>query len=85
MEQEVEELKELVRRNIKVSEETNRIVHSLRRAERWHTGMRVVWWLLILGFFAASYAYFAPYITQIMELYRSIGSSEVFQNFNFMQ
>jgi hypothetical protein len=81
VDQEIGELKELVRRNIALSEETNRMVHSMHRSSMWSMVFRVIWWLVILGASAAVYAYLAPYLEQIWKLYDSIGSSEIFNSF----
>ncbi len=81
MDQEIEELKELVRQNTKVVEDTNRAVHGMRRSARWSMVFRVLWWVIILGITAATYAYFAPYLQSVLDLYSSIGSGDFFKNF----
>jgi polyferredoxin len=77
----IEELKELVRRNITLSEETNKMVRSIRNASWWSMMFKVLWWLLILGVLAVTYSYFAPYINQILELYGTILNSDFLSNF----
>lgn len=75
MDQEVEELKELVRQNIAISEDTNRQVHKVRRAARMGQFMQIVWWLIILGASGWAYYYYQPYINQITGLYAQFQSS----------
>jgi hypothetical protein len=76
----IEELKELVRRNIALAEDTNRILHGMRNASRWSTAFRAVWWLVIAGVTIAAYSYLWPYISQILSLYSKLGASGVFNN-----
>lgn len=87
MDQEIEELKELVRHNTKITEETNKMLHKMQRQARWSMVLRTVWWLTILGVTGAVYYYLLwPYIEQIQEMYRAIGAGgtetqDFFSNF----
>ncbi|HEV7449113.1 MAG TPA: hypothetical protein VGP13_01075, partial [Candidatus Paceibacterota bacterium] len=66
----MEELKELVKRQAQLNADTNKVVHSMRRSQRLRSVWSVVWWLLILGVSAWSYyTYVQPYVTQIMGAY----------------
>lgn len=68
----MQELKELVKRQAQLNADTNKVVHSLRRSQRMHTLFSIVWWLLILGVSAYSYyAYVQPYVQQVMSAYGS--------------
>ncbi|MBI2005011.1 hypothetical protein HYS79_02525 [Patescibacteria group bacterium] len=69
MDPQIEELKELVRQNITLSQETNNIVHGMRSAARWSRLFRMVWIVAILIASGAAYLYFAPYLEQIIDLY----------------
>ena len=69
MDPQIEELKELIRRNTALAEDTNRIVHKMRRGALLSSIMRLLWWALIIGATVASYLYFAPYLQQITDLY----------------
>ena len=69
MDPEIEELKELVRQNITLSQETNNIVHGMRNAARWSRLFRTVWIVAILVASGVAYLYFAPYLEQIIDLY----------------
>ncbi len=69
---EIEELKELVRRNTLLAQDTNKLVHSMRRNQRWHTIFTIVWWLTVVGVSGALYYYYLqPYVEQILGLYNS--------------
>ncbi|MDB5225114.1 MAG: hypothetical protein JWL87_66 [Candidatus Adlerbacteria bacterium] len=72
MDTEIEELKELVRRNTLLSQDTNKVVHAMRRNQRWHTFVAVIWWVLIFSVSAYTYyAYVQPYVHQVLGLYDS--------------
>ena len=79
VDREIEELKELVRRNIEISKETRDQVMQMHRANRRSTILRWTWRLLIIGAFAFGYyVYVLPYLTQILAMYESVrgGASE---------
>jgi len=70
VEEEIGELKELVEKNIEVTEETNRVVHKMRRSAMWGMVMQIVWWVAIAGATGAAYYYYVqPYVAQIQRLY----------------
>lgn len=74
----MQELKELVKRQAQLNADTNKVVHSMRRSQRVHTFFTVVWWLLILGVSVYSYyTYVQPYVDQVVQAY---GSAQSFQH-----
>ena len=75
MDPEIKELKELVRQNTKVAEDTNRVVHKMQRSARWSMVLRMVWWLTLFGITSAIYFYFlAPYLDVLGEYKDTISS-----------
>ena len=69
MDPQIEELKELVRQNIALSQDTNRIVHGMRRSA-WIGGtLRLLWIGLIIAASVATYWYLAPYLSQVEGIY----------------
>lgn len=57
-----EDVAELVRRNIELTKENNRLLHSMRRAAWWSTIFRVLWMAIIIGVPVVVYYYFLmPY------------------------
>ncbi len=69
--QEIDELKELVRQNIKLTQDTNRVVRDMRRASR----LKSLFWFLIfclsIGSSVYTYFYFIePRINQIKAVYQ---------------
>jgi hypothetical protein len=72
-----EELRELVKKNLELTQETNRIVRGMRRSARWGRFFSFVWWLLIIAVSAASYYYYVqPYVETIEKAY---GNTQNFQ------
>jgi hypothetical protein len=72
MDQEISELKELVRQSIALSQENNKMLHAMRRSARWGFLFRMVWWLTVFGVTGAVYYYYLwPYTQQILELYQN--------------
>lgn len=68
------ELQSLLRRNLELTEENNRLIRSMRRMAFWGGVLRFGWWLLILVIvpLAAYYFYLAPYITEFMDGVREV-------------
>ncbi len=52
-----------------LTKENNKMLHSLRRAQRWASIMRVIYWILILGISVGAYYYIQPHLDQILGLY----------------
>jgi hypothetical protein len=68
----IAELKELVRRSTAISEETNRMVHSMKRAAWFGTIMQWLWWIIIFGVSGyAYYTYVQPYVAKIESAYHN--------------
>lgn len=68
----VSELKEIVKRQGVVIDEMNKTLHGMRRSQRWHTFMRVAWWVLIFAVSTGFYYYYVqPYIDTIITAYQN--------------
>ncbi len=73
----LEELKELVKRQAQLNADTNKIVHSMRRGQRLRSLWGIVWWLLIFGISAYTYyTYVQPRVEQVMGVYSSTQNLE---------
>jgi len=70
--QQIEELKQLVRRNIDLSTETNKMVHSMHRSQRWGTIYRVIKIGVLIIIAASLYMYLSPFVEQIRDIYAKI-------------
>ncbi len=69
------EIKSLLERMLKLSEENNKMLHTMRRSARWGTFFRIVYWFVILGGLAFSYYFIQPYLTALLEAYQQIQGS----------
>jgi hypothetical protein len=52
-----------------LAKENNKLLRSLRRAQRWAMFMRLVYWVLIIGITLGAYYYIQPYFDQIIGTY----------------
>jgi len=69
----VEELKELLRQNIALAQDTNRTLHKMRRGAIWGRLMTLTMWLIFFVLpLVFSYYYFQPQITKIEQLYSQL-------------
>ncbi len=72
MDGEIKQLQEEVKRLAAVTQDTNRVVHKLRRNIWWGRLWGVVWWVLIAGVSAGAYYYYAqPYVEKAQQAYAS--------------
>ena len=67
----LDELKILVKKNIALTEENNRMVRSLRNAGRLQALMRLVYLVIIVGGFVWAYHFLQPQIQNIQDTYSS--------------
>jgi len=74
----MQELKELVKRQAQLNADTNKVVHSMQRSQRLHSWIRILWWVIIFGVSAYTYwVYVQPYVEQVVHAY---GSAQDFQH-----
>lgn len=70
MAEDIDELRELIEKNIEISQETHRMVRKMRRTALFGWFFQAVWWLAVAGITSAAYYYYAePYIAKIESLY----------------
>ena len=66
----IEELKQIVKRQGEVIDETNRMVHGMRRGQRWRLFWSILWWGAVLAVSAGTYYYYVqPYVAQVQQAY----------------
>lgn len=83
-EKEIDELKELVQKDIQIGDETHRMVVSMRRSARWGIVFQIIYWLFILGVLGAGYYYASPYVGQVFGFYHEVQNNSG-QSHNFVQ
>jgi hypothetical protein len=77
---EIKELKELIRNQSALIEETNHMVRKMRSASRWSIVFQLVWWISVIGISGALYFVFvAPYVGQFMEVWSN--AQQILSNF----
>ena len=70
--QQIEELKQLVRRNIELSTETSKMVHKLHTQARWGAIFRVLRIAVLVALAGGLYIYLSPYVASIRAAYEQI-------------
>ncbi len=69
----LEEVKELVKKDLAMTQDTNRIVHKMQRAARWGRFFQIVWWVAILAVSGAAYYYYLqPYVDKLQGAYANL-------------
>ncbi|MHB1316671.1 MAG: hypothetical protein ACYCZW_02330 [Minisyncoccota bacterium] len=56
-------------------QENNEILHALRKAQRWATIWRSVYWIFIIGSAVGAYWIIQPYIDQLIGVYSGAQSN----------
>lgn len=75
------EIKRLVEKVLEVSEENNKILRGIQRANRWAIAFRIFYWLIIIGLSVGAFYFIQPYIDQLMEVYGGLrGGVDQVQN-----
>lgn len=70
----MEELKQLVRQNIALTEENNKMLHGMRRSAWVSRGIRLLWIAAIVASSVYAYWYVQPYLAQILDFYGNLQS-----------
>lgn len=66
------EERDLLTRSIKISEENNKILRSMRRSARFSSILRILYWLIILGIAFGSYYVIKPVLDPFINGYNSM-------------
>ncbi|MBY0473148.1 hypothetical protein K2Q00_02585 [Patescibacteria group bacterium] len=71
-----EEIRDLAKRTLALTEENNRILKGMRSSARWGRFFSIVWWIIIIAVSGAAYYYYLePYVQKAEQLYNQIGQS----------
>jgi len=52
-----------------LSEENNHILRGIRRASRWASVFKIIYWLAIIAISYGAYVYIQPYVEQILKAF----------------
>lgn len=63
------EERSLLERTHKLAEENNEMLRSIRRANRFGTAMRVLYWVVILVLSFGAYYFIQPYVNTLTDAY----------------
>lgn len=66
--------KELLRKNLEVSEESLKILKKMNRARVVGGVLRVFKWIIIIGISLGSYYYIEPYLKGLLNVYNNINA-----------
>lgn len=70
MDVDMDELRDLVKKNFELTQENNRILRGMRSAARWGRFFSILWWVLILAVSGATYYYYLqPYVEKAQQAY----------------
>ena len=63
------ESKEMLKEALELSQENNKMLHSMRRSMRMARIMSFVYWAFIIGSAIGAYYFIQPYIDQVLSVY----------------
>jgi hypothetical protein len=69
-----EEIKELIREDIKISKENNKLLKKIRNYFRWSSVMRAIYWIFIIGTALGTYYLIQPYVDSLRDAYNGVVS-----------
>jgi hypothetical protein len=70
------EERELLNKSVALSEDNNKILHSMRRSMRIAHFMSILYWLFIIGISVGAFYFMQPYINKVMDLYNSVSGMQ---------
>ena len=62
------ESKQLLQNTLALAEENNKMLKAMRRAQRWATIMRVLYWIIIIGAAYGAYQFLTPYMDKAVNV-----------------
>ncbi len=63
------EERRLLERSVSLAEDNNKILHSMKRSQRYASIMRAIYWILIIGSAYGAYYFIQPYFDKIISMY----------------
>lgn len=68
----MDELKDLLQKNLEVSEKTLKILKGMRRSAKLRTVLSALKWVVIIGLTAYSFFQLQPYLNILLQTYQGI-------------
>lgn len=66
--------KEMLKKTLELSQENNKMLHSIKRSMMWGRVVRTIYWVLIISASIGIYYYIEPYLDGAIGAYGSIKS-----------
>lgn len=66
------EEKEMLKKTLELSQENNKMLHSIKRSMLWGRVFRAVYWFIIIGAAIGAYYYIQPYIDEAVRAYGNV-------------
>ncbi len=67
-------LEKLLKENLELSQENNKILRKMQRAARWGRFFKLLFWLAIIGTTAGTYYYLQPFLGGMIKTYQNVVS-----------
>jgi hypothetical protein len=64
--------KELLEKTYELANDNNKILHGIRRSNRWNAFFRVVYWIIIIGVSVGAFYYVQPYLNAAIKAFGTI-------------
>ncbi len=75
------ELKKMMRENLELSQENNKLLRKMHRSILWGRLFNVLYWVIVIGAMFGAYYVLQPFIDSILNAYQGIVSgAETIQN-----
>ena len=71
------EERELLTQSIRLSEENNKMLRSMRRGARFASFLRIIYWLIILGSAFSAWYFLEPYINSMRQDIQTVKDTTV--------
>ncbi|HVS79406.1 MAG TPA: hypothetical protein VHF05_00320 [Candidatus Paceibacterota bacterium] len=66
--------RDLLERILDLTEENNKILRKIERANRWSLIFRIIYWLFVIGAAVGIYYYIQPYQESLIHAYQTLQS-----------
>jgi hypothetical protein len=64
--------KEMLKKTLELSQDNNKMLHSIKRGMFWGRVWKIIYWVVIIGASIGVYYYIQPYIDSILNTYGSL-------------
>jgi len=68
------DLKNLIRENIRIAEDNNRLLRKIVSANRWARIFKLLYWVIIIGSMVGVYYYIQPVLINMLDTYQGLVS-----------